>query len=137
MKLDLIEVKQNENNNKTKILIIVIIAITFIVVFSLAGIVFAKQYNNERIKKYYLSLKYTQNENVQNIESQQDETIATEQNKSYNLPNYSEKAKEDLNNIYNVDKKIAYLTFDDGPSEAVTPLILDLLKENKKGAKKK
>ncbi len=130
MKLDLIKVKQNENNNKTKILIIVIIAITFIVVFSLAGIVFAKQYNNERIKKYYLSLKYTQNENVQNIESQQDGTIATEQNKSYNLPNYSEKAKEDLNNIYNVDKKIAYLTFDDGPSEAVTPLILDLLKEN-------
>ena len=26
--------------------------------------------------------------------------------------------------------QIAYLTFDDGPSEAVTPLILDLLKEN-------
>ena len=87
MKLDLIKVKQNENNNKTKILIIVIIAIAFIIVFSLAGIVFAKQYNNERIKKYYLSLKYTQNENVQNIESQQDGTIATEQNKSYNLPN--------------------------------------------------
>ena len=31
--------------------------------------------------------------------------------------------------IYNKDLKIAYLTFDDGPSQVVTPLILDVLKE--------
>ncbi len=32
-------------------------------------------------------------------------------------------------NTYNSDKKIAYLTFDDGPSKRVTPEILDILEE--------
>ena len=34
-----------------------------------------------------------------------------------------------MKNIYNENTKIAYLTFDDGPSAAVTPLILDVLKQ--------
>ena len=42
---------------------------------------------------------------------------------------YSEEAKNRMNNIYNSEEKIAYLTFDDGPSKTVTPLILDLLKQ--------
>lgn len=45
------------------------------------------------------------------------------------------KAKEVMNLLKNrvdsdKEKKIAYLTFDDGPSTTVTPLILDILKEN-------
>lgn len=46
-----------------------------------------------------------------------------------NLPNYTEKAKERMKNIYHSNEKVAYLTFDDGPSKSVTPLILDLLKQ--------
>ena len=34
-----------------------------------------------------------------------------------------------INNILKSDKKVAYLTFDDGPSPSVTPKILDILKE--------
>lgn len=34
-------------------------------------------------------------------------------------------------NFKSVNKKVAYLTFDDGPSVTVTPKILDILKENK------
>ena len=34
-----------------------------------------------------------------------------------------------MSNIYNPRTKIAYLTFDDGSSQAVTPLVLDVLKE--------
>lgn len=34
-----------------------------------------------------------------------------------------------LNSIFDSPAKIAYLTFDDGPSEKVTPKILDILKE--------
>lgn len=34
-------------------------------------------------------------------------------------------------NFKSLDKKIAYLTFDDGPSITITPKILDILKENK------
>ena len=44
---------------------------------------------------------------------------------------YSEEAKARLNNIYHSGEKAVYLTFDDGPSKTVTPLILDLLKQGK------
>lgn len=37
---------------------------------------------------------------------------------------------EKIRNIYKSDEKIAYLTFDDGPSAKVTPKVLDVLKEN-------
>lgn len=46
-----------------------------------------------------------------------------------NLPNYTEAAKERMKNIYHSNEKVVYLTFDDGPSKSVTPLILDLLKK--------
>ena len=45
------------------------------------------------------------------------------------MPVYSENAKKEMKNIYKSNAKVAFLTFDDGPSQAVTPLILDLLKE--------
>lgn len=34
-----------------------------------------------------------------------------------------------MGNIYKSEEKVVYLTFDDGPSKTVTPLILDLLKK--------
>ena len=37
--------------------------------------------------------------------------------------------EDKIKNIYNGNEKIAYLTFDDGPSPSVTPKILDILKE--------
>lgn len=36
---------------------------------------------------------------------------------------------ERINHIYKSDEKRVFLTFDDGPSKSVTPLILDLLKQ--------
>lgn len=48
-----------------------------------------------------------------------------------NLP--AQLTEEQYNNIINIyhlsDEKTVYLTFDDGPSKNITPLILDLLKE--------
>lgn len=44
------------------------------------------------------------------------------------IPEYNENAQEDIKSIYFSDQKVAYLTFDDGPSEVVTPQILDILK---------
>lgn len=40
----------------------------------------------------------------------------------------SSKFINNINNIFNSNKKVAYLTFDDGPSPSVTPKILDILK---------
>ncbi len=42
---------------------------------------------------------------------------------------FSEKTIIKINNLMNGKEKIAYLTFDDGPSPDVTPKILDILKE--------
>ncbi len=44
-------------------------------------------------------------------------------------PVYTDIGKELIKNIYHSEEKVAYLTFDDGPSKSVTPLILDLLKK--------
>ena len=41
----------------------------------------------------------------------------------------SEDFKERINNLTKGDEKIAYLTFDDGPSKGATPKVLDILKE--------
>ena len=41
----------------------------------------------------------------------------------------SDSIKEKFTNICKSDEKIAYLTFDDGPTTKVTPKILDILKE--------
>lgn len=42
----------------------------------------------------------------------------------------SQEKVDKINNIYESDEKIVYLTFDDGPSKVVTPKVLDILKEN-------
>lgn len=41
----------------------------------------------------------------------------------------SSKFETELMSVYNQPEKVAYLTFDDGPSVSVTPAILDILKE--------
>lgn len=45
------------------------------------------------------------------------------------LPQLTEEAKNNLNNIYNSEIKRVFLTFDDGPSQTVTPVILEALKK--------
>lgn len=56
-------------------------------------------------------------------------------NENPTLTQDTAKAKEVMNFLKtrvdnNKEKKVAYLTFDDGPSTTVTPLILDILKEH-------
>ena len=44
------------------------------------------------------------------------------------LPKSNPNAQQEITNIYYSDEKVAYLTFDDGPSKNITPQILDILK---------
>ena len=87
---------------------------------SLAGIKYAELANRKKIAMYYAS----QDEQEENIVEQE----IVEEKKPL-LPVYSEEAKERLANIYvaDSDEKIAYLTFDDGPSKNITPQILEIL----------
>lgn len=52
-----------------------------------------------------------------------------EQIKNNFVPIYNPNAQQDITNIYYSEEKVAYLTFDDGPSKNVTPQILDILKQ--------
>ena len=61
---------------------------------------------------------------------QEDEAVVEDEKEEIPIVTLTEKGKENFNNIYHSedDKKIAYLTFDDGPSKTVTPLILETLR---------
>ena len=129
MRIDIIEV---ENRNfKKKLIVIFIVTLLVIALFSMLGIYCAQKYKGKYIKS---NIKQNNLATVQKVEKQE--------NKKENREEVIENIKEDKNNvtekenkkinisdIYNKDTKIAYLTFDDGPSAAVTPLILDVLKE--------
>lgn len=108
-------------HNRIKVVTIVILVILFIGLFGVLGMYYAKLYN--------FNLFAILKENYQEyIEEQKNETQG-QPVENLLLPIYTEKSKEAMQNIYNTETKIAYLTFDDGPSEAVTNLILDVLKE--------
>lgn len=106
---DLIEVKPKLNKKKIIITVSVGLIVVALIVFSIF---------------YYI--KNTENKTTDKVEiGEKAKHIAT-----FNtLPKYTDKSKENLKNIYHSDQKIVYLTFDDGPSKSVTPLILDLLKQ--------
>ena len=141
MKIDYMEYE--EGSNKLKVTLLVISAVIFVACFSILGIYFAKQYKYSLIRvkqntSYNIKNESNIEENSKNIseniiennisrpEQDVEEIIET---KNVKIPKYTEEAKEKMHTIYSTPTKIAYLTFDDGPSEAVTPLILDLLKK--------
>lgn len=62
-------------------------------------------------------------------QKQQEEEKQKEIERQAKIPKLTEQGKENLKNIYHTDKKMAYLTFDDGPSNN-THQILDILKQN-------
>ena len=138
MDIDLIEVKPKRN--KIKIILIIILAILFIVFFSILGMHYAKLYKAKLISDKIIQVQQQANpysnqlQNNNQIESQNENTTVPniedrEHVKKTLMPIYSENAKKEMMNIYKSSAKVAYLTFDDGPSQAVTSLILDLLKE--------
>ena len=77
-----------------------------------------------RVKKskefYRQIIEYQQQEETKRKEEQEE--------KQSKIPKLTDQGKEKLKNIYNNEKKVAYLTFDDGPSNN-THQILDILKQ--------
>ena len=116
MKLDLIVVE-----NKTKNKIIQFSLIIFGIILILLILLMYKK-NNLKNEVEFVS-QYTNSNKVENVKK------AKIQRSISLLPDYTDIGKDKMNNIYKSEEKIAYLTFDDGPSNTVTPLILDLLKK--------
>lgn len=109
-------------------------AITMIVIFILVMILVAIVIINhvKKVTSMNLCLEQTeiQIETILPNNTKREKGIITAivENK-INLPELTEKGKENMATIYKSDKKMVFLTFDDGPSKAVTIPILDLLKQ--------
>lgn len=128
MMYDLIEVAPKLN--KKKVIIVSIIAILIISFCIILGIKAAKQHK-------FNTINDTVHNEVENndsiLNSNKDTTSGNIKSKhvaKVNMnPVYTDVGKDLMNNIYHSQEKVVYLTFDDGPSKSVTPLILDLLKQ--------
>jgi peptidoglycan/xylan/chitin deacetylase (PgdA/CDA1 family) len=118
----LIEVTPKDKKKK----IIIISIITICILAIIVGIVFYKVNINVFISQEktgnntVLSQQITENSEIQKQKHSASVSFS---------PVYTEETKSRLANIYHTGEKTAYLTFDDGPSKTVTPLILDLLKQ--------
>ncbi len=74
----------------------------------------------------------TQNKNQKQPKKQQHVQIQKhnlQDIKTKFVPKQNPNAQEQITNIYYSEEKVAYLTFDDGPSKNITPQILDVLKQ--------
>ena len=125
--MDLISIRRTYNNRRNLIFTICILLICVILIITGTEIV-----DNRRSKKIYLSYL----EQVQNVENEAEERerLAKEQElkKQEELrkksPQLTEEGKNNIANIYKSETKRVFLTFDDGPSSNVTPIVLDTLK---------
>lgn len=119
IKLQIVKASLLKKEELYKIITFVALAIVVITCFSVAGIFYAGSVNRE--EKLVEELQ----------EEEQEEEVASEETINSKIPVYTEEAKERMKHIYEwvgEEEKIAYLTFDDGPSENITPQILEILK---------
>lgn len=117
----MIKVDDFNNKKKNKGLVIFLIFLIIVIVLSAyLGITYAK---NKSINKSENNISDAENKNVTG------ENTEIKQNK---FPIYTELGRENMRNVYTStsENKRVFLTFDDGPSSNITPLILDVLKEN-------
>ena len=118
-----------KDNTKRNILIGIVIILALIILFFVISLI-----NKEKnIAKVEISeSNINQDEDKEEQENElltvilDTSKIEEKQNK---IPHLTDVGKEKMKNIYNSNEKVAYLTFDDGPSKNITPLILDILRE--------
>ena len=112
MILDLVEVKPKLN--RIKLIIVFIVALLIVVMSIFAGIKLVNSHQrNQKDKENQMLAKVP----YQHIVKFPVEDVMNEE------------VKQAIRTIYHSEEKRVFLTFDDGPSKSVTPLILDLLQQ--------
>lgn len=109
--------------DKKRITFIVIAIVVIIITLSMS--IYYLVDTTLRVKKS----KEFERQIIEYKQQQQEEAKQKEIEKQAKIPKLTEQGKENIKNIYHTDKKVAYLTFDDGPSNN-THQILDILKQN-------
>lgn len=113
--------ENNTNKFNWKKVLVIVIVIAIIITGIFLGIHFGKKYAE----------KNGESENTNMPENTETPEIVKEI-KQYKIPQATEQSRSNLRNLFSSDseEKRVFLTFDDGPSANITPLILDLLKQN-------
>ena len=118
--MDLISIERKYKNKRN-----IIIAIFLIVVIIIVGLVIKENYRKSEFNNHYLAYK----EQAEQAKKKQEELEEIEKEKIKEmLPQLTDEGKANLANIYHSETKRVFLTFDDGPSQTVTPQVLDTLK---------
>ncbi len=121
--MDLISIERKYKNKRN-----IIIAIFFIVVIIIVGLVIKENYRKSEFNNHYLAYK----EQAEQAQKKQEKLEELEKEKIKEmLPQLTDEGRANLANIYHSETKRVFLTFDDGPSQTVTPKVLDTLKSEK------
>lgn len=117
--------------NKNIIIIICIVAVILIGIAIFAGIKVAQNNNEQRqlaeLERRQVEEQLKQRQEEERKQKEEQERLVLERKKANTK--LTQEQIERVENIYNSEEKRAFLTFDDGPSNSVTPLILDTLKK--------
>ena len=125
---------------------IVIIAIAAIVIYMSNKNLENEKQNAERLKKEAINAENKEKEKEEQNkanENKDNQTTNTGESNQQTDPNQQATINKDIKkypvkkadaeskivDIYSKKEKVAYLTFDDGPSSNITPKVLDVLKE--------
>lgn len=111
--------------NKKRIFFLIMIVLLIIGVSIYSAIKIAEYKNRKQIETEQAKIEEKQRIEQERIE----EETRKEQEKLKNVKPFTEEQIQAIENIYTSEEKRVFLTFDDGPTEAVTPYILDLLKQ--------
>ena len=122
--MDLISVKREYRNRKN--IVIAISVLIVIIVFVWLGLKINSNTQNDITK----TAETEKNETIQEAEQeeQRKQEEAKKEERKAKLPQLTDEGRNNLKNIYHSETKRVFLTFDDGPSRTVTPVVLDTLK---------
>ncbi len=138
-----------EQHHKSKIKKILkwvgIVTLSVLVLCGSFGITYfalIKNYNNNKVSSLQsntdnsnennntIDNNVSDNNNTNEINNNTNSINQIHQISKYPLPKVDETTQDRVIDIYYSDEKQVFLTFDDGPSQTVTPTILDILKQN-------
>lgn len=121
--MDLISISRRYKNVKR----ILIFTLLLIIIIYVCLIINKYSENKKRAKIYQSYEKVYERLNTDNVAQVEQENAPEQETKKVIIE--KEKWVSDVENIYKVEEKRVFLTFDDGPSKKVTLPILDLLQQ--------
>lgn len=126
---DLIKVRKI---NKSKIIILITILVLLIALATISGIKIADSNAKERHEQEIENqIQQAKLEELEKQKQEEEARLAAIQKRiEQTSAPFTEEQKDNILHIYrSTGEKRVFLTFDDGPSQSVTPLILDVLKQ--------